>query len=188
MLKLKEDDDIVNFFNTLILNELKEFDCWVAGGSVLSYIDNRPINDLDIYFKNKEEREKCLSYLVKNGGIISMDNINTTKVFYNNKTLDILKIYNESPQKCIDSFDFSICGIATDGVIVYKTHNFYNHWRKKLIVHINLNASPPSQFDRTQKYLMRGYRIDKKETVELLRRLRHSTDEEIKEFYDYKML
>ena len=183
MLKLKEDNDIINFFNKLILNELKEFDCWVAGGSILSYIDNKPINDLDIYFKNKEEREHCLGYLIKNNGIVSMDNINTTKIFYNNKTLDILKIYFESPQVCIDSFDFSICGIATDGDVVYKVSDFDNHWKKKLIVHINYTNTPPQQFDRVQKYLTKGYRIDKKETVDLLRRLRLSTDEEIKEWY-----
>lgn len=179
MLKIKKDSDIIDFFNKLILNELINFHCWIAGGSILSYIDNRPINDLDIYFKNEEERTNCLDYLLRNGAIITTDNIITTKVYYNNKTLDLIRVFFKTPQNCVDYFDLSICGIATDGDKVYKVYNFYNDWRKKLLVWNNINGSPPLQFIRMQKYLMRGYRMDDEETVKLLYRLQKSTEKEI---------
>jgi len=175
---MKTDEQITNHFNNLILDELKDFDCWVVGGSILSYIDDRRIGDIDIYFRNELEREKCFDYLTSNNAIISSDNVNTTRVLYKNKTIDLLKFYHKTPQECADDCDFSVCGISTDGVSVYKTSNFYDDWRKKSLVYNNFHSAP-QQLHRMQKYLMRGYRMDRKETLKLVNKLRECTEEEI---------
>lgn len=181
MADLKKDEEIVDYFNNLILNEFKDFTCWVCGGAILSYIDNRRINDIDVFFKNNDERKKCINYLIDNGGIVSSDNDNTSRVLYKNKTIDVIKHYYQTPQECADSMDFSVCGISTDGKDVYKTKNFYNDWRKKILVFDKQHDfnNPIVNVLRMQKYLMRGYRMNVDETLKLIHKLRLRTEEEI---------
>lgn len=179
MADLKKDEEIVDYFNNLILNEFKDFSCWVCGGAILSYIDNRRINDIDVFFINNDEREKCMNYLIGNGGIVSSDNENTSRMLYKNKTIDVIKHYYQTPQECADNMDFSVCGISTDGRDVYKTKNFYNDWRKKILVFDINHDNPIVNVLRMQKYLMRGYRMDVNQTLKLIHKLRACTEEEI---------
>jgi len=167
MERIKTDQEIIDYFSDLILDELKEFNCWVAGGAVLSYIDNRPINDFDIYFTNKEDRRKCFDYLKAKEGIVTVNNDIIIRMLYNNKTLELTTNYYESPQHCVDDYDYSVCGIGVDCEKVYKVDNFYDGWRNKLLV-LNNIQNPVKNLIRMQKYLRRGYRMTETETMRLV--------------------
>lgn len=171
--KLKTDEEIIDHFSVLVLDEIKQFNCWVAGGSVLSYIDDRRINDLDIYFRNKQDQQECIDYLIDKGGIESMVNEWKTVILYDNKTYEFVNSYYESPQHCVDSFDFTVCGVATDGDRVYKNKNFYDHWRKKLLV-FNEFHDPVVMLYHMQRYLTRGYWMEEEETNKLVGELKNS--------------
>ena len=64
-----EQKSIVKYFYELIVCEFNDIDCWVGGGSILSFLDKREMYDVDLYFSSEEERTKCVNYLLKNGGV-----------------------------------------------------------------------------------------------------------------------
>ena len=43
------------YLGDTVYQMLKKYDCIIAGGSILSIFNNTEINDIDIYFRNKED-------------------------------------------------------------------------------------------------------------------------------------
>lgn len=38
-----------------ILQELKKYKCWIAGGAILSIFTGEEVNDVDVFFRSKED-------------------------------------------------------------------------------------------------------------------------------------
>lgn len=172
---------IVKYFYELILCEFNDIDCWVGGGSILSFLDKREMYDVDLYFTSEEERTKCVNYLLKNGGVKVDDNDYTSKFSYNNKSgsknrnilLDLIKVYYPNPTECMENeIDFSVCAIATDGMDVYKVPNFESDFLKRRLIFNNIQNTFLNMI-RVVKYTKRGYSISEEELLKLYIIIKH---------------
>jgi hypothetical protein len=152
----------VKKFNSIILNELKEnnIKCWIAGGSVRDYFQSIPINtDIDIFFPNETEMNKCLEYFKKSEiSEILWESEHGCKIKYKKHTFDIIKHYFNSPIDSIENFDFTVSMFAVDNDYVYHGETSFIDLSKKQIM-INKITYPPSTMKRIIKYTKKGFYI-----------------------------
>lgn len=94
---------------------------WIAGGAALAWFQNRPVDrsDIDIFCRDEEQRQKVIR-------LIQRESINTVyrstfadtfELIQDDKThtLQVIKRDFGSVDQLINSFDVSVCKIATDG-------------------------------------------------------------------------
>lgn len=145
----KESLDIDgNYFsskiNQQLLKAIKKNDCLIAGGSLLSHLNNQPINDFDIYVSSSKFESFMLdipqfhvydvnlqtiyskSFFIKNkilfrfGGNLGLDDLNNNNSLYRIK-YDII-VFNDSETdkfSVVNNFDFTFCEIWFDGNNIY---------------------------------------------------------------------
>lgn len=167
----------INYFDRLILNELKDVCAtWIGGGSVRDYFSVGYITgDVDLYFSNKEEFDKCHQYFMYNGIIEKKDgdivsnvskpaafllyeNDNVCKLLYKGKKYDLVKKFFSDPETAINAFDFTVSCAAIDRTKVYTHPTFFVDLAKRALV-INKLPYPMSTLWRMQKYIKKGYTI-----------------------------
>lgn len=179
----------VNFFNNLILNELTNINCWVAGGCVRDYFSiGRISSDIDIYFPNEEEFNKCKNYLMNQDYIeveevqddtsvkmvkkekplatLLFENENVIKVKYKGRKYDIIKKYFDNPTDTINAFDFTVCCGAIDRANVFTHETFFIDLAKRQLM-INKLPFPLSTLSRMQRYVQKGYYMCNGEMLKL---------------------
>ena len=88
-----DETDCINYFNTLILDDLKkklpDLNCWIAGGAIRDFfIHGRHLNDIDIYFPDPIEASKLRKILSKKSGVI-YQNVNCQKYHFYKENSDI---------------------------------------------------------------------------------------------------
>lgn len=170
------ETDCINYFNTLILDDLKkkvpDLNCWIAGGAIRDFfIHGRHLNDIDVYFPDPMEFAKLRKLLSQNSGVI-YQNINCQKYhFYRENSdihaivdgidhqypivVDLIRIHSISPEVTISNFDFTICSAAIhkDRFICHR--NFKEDISERKLSPINPN--PQSIFYRFQKFSKLGF-------------------------------
>lgn len=149
-------ENAVNYFKYLILDDIKDVNCWVAGGSVRKYFSNeKGTTDIDIFFPNKKEWEKAKNILNDNSKLV-FENNKTYKIKYKKYYVDLVKTFFSDPNECIKNFDFTVCSAAVDKDTVYYHPTFFIDLAKKVLV-INSLPYPISTLQRLQKYILKGY-------------------------------
>jgi hypothetical protein len=99
---------------------------WICGGAALSLYTRTPVNDIDVYFTDRHSRNEVMAKLDElKGSVISYnsDNAVTFKIHQDGPAgiptyhkVQLIKKENFATLKQVfDSFDFSVCKIATDG-------------------------------------------------------------------------
>jgi len=150
----------VEWAKRIILSELKEqadVTCWLGGGCIRDYFSSKPISsDYDIFFPNETEYDKAKKYFIDQNCDVVWDGDNGTKLKYNNKTFDLVKIYFDNPQVSIDAFDFTISMFAIDTENVYYGESSFIDLVKKQLM-INKITYPASTLKRALKYHKKGY-------------------------------
>jgi len=167
----KRTDECRSFYSNLILFELSDLKCWVAGGAIRAFYAKEPINDIDLYFTSKTNRKAAERYLLgKDDAKIVFENKNVTKIFYNNRIFDFCKKYYKTPKNCIKSFDFTVVQAAVDITNSYVDDCFFiDLCARKL--RLATVPAPFSSLSRLQKYIRKGYSMDKKDLVGLTKTL-----------------
>lgn len=204
---IAQHSNCINYFNKKILNELNDVcTTWIAGGALRDYFSYGYIkSDIDLYFPNEKEMNKCLKYFTevnadidetftvntnsKRGKII-YENENVVSITYRNMQLDIVKRYFKTPENAIKEFDFTVSCAAVDREKVYFHETFFIDLAKKALV-INKLPHPISTLWRMQKYIKKGFTICKGgllEIVEAIQKLERddetsTTIEDQLEFY-----
>ena len=149
----------------------KDYDCYIAGGAITSLFTGTEINDIDIYFKTKEELFKCLCehfeceyiiYISKKAITFRLSNQETVQLVfmnYYNKAKDIFK-----------DFDFTInmgaFDIKKDKFVLHEDF-LKDNVRKKLIINTD-TAFPFVTGNRILKYQKKGYTIDSLQMTKLM--------------------
>jgi len=169
----------IKYFNTVILKELQAIGvCWVAGGCVRDYFSTgRLTSDIDIFFPNVDEFEKCRKYLTesaeqrieekegdntvikivpKEKAVVLFQNDNVVKVKYKGRVFDLIKKHFTSPETTIQEFDFTVCCAAVDGKNVVTHNTFWMDLAKRQLM-VNKLPFPLSTLWRLQKYFKKGY-------------------------------
>jgi hypothetical protein len=156
-----------DYFSKLILKDLENFKVWVAGGAIRTWYANEKISDIDLFFPDESERQKCLNFITGMGGEIIFSNTNVDKVKYNNKVFDFCKHYRETPDKTIEDFDFTVTMAAVTLLDSYFGDDFFMDLASKRLA-INSLPFPINTLMRLQKYHRRGYWICKEEMTKII--------------------
>lgn len=182
-------NNALKYFNTLILKELHAIAiCWVAGGCVRDYFSTGKLDsDIDIFFPDADQFEKCRMYLLeateqtikeiidekevikiipKDRAAVLFQNDNVIKIKYRGRKYDLVKKYFASPELTIDEFDFTVCCAATDGKKVFTHNTFWMDLAKRQLM-LHKLPFPLSTLWRLQKYIKKGYTICSGETLKL---------------------
>lgn len=159
----------------------------LAGGALTSILINKPINDYDLYFYNKDDINNLLNIINKdnNFSLINETNNAYTYDYMLMRKIDNIKckgrriviqiIFNPefmglSPQDLINTFDFSVCQVAYD----FKNNKFYygNNFDKDIRereIHFNISSNHPIvSFMRVEKYKEKEFNIRSIEILKII--------------------
>lgn len=159
----------VNFFSKLILDDLKGAGVAkpvVAGGCLRDYFlgELSYKTDIDIFFPNEEDYLKAEKWFKDNKCKIVYESGNSIRFRHKKRIFDVVKkYYIADPQSLIESFDFTVCQIATDGEKVYHSESFFIDLAKKQLMYTG-SPFPANSIWRLSKYLMKGFRICREQT------------------------
>lgn len=161
----------LEYFYMKIIKELpKELkfiqdDIFIAGGSIVSLLQNSEIQDIDIYFKTEDIKNKFESLIKINKSFKKM--INCYEIQFNSlgyKIQFVTKITG-NPEKVIESFDFLHCKTFYDPF--YNKIEFGKNQGKyspesciqiKILVLTDHCLFPIKAMERMIKFIERGYK------------------------------
>uniref|UniRef100_A0A6C0BP97 Uncharacterized protein n=1 Tax=viral metagenome TaxID=1070528 RepID=A0A6C0BP97_9ZZZZ len=176
-LKLYENDlydleeldlDAVRFMRYLLLegprgrrivSYMKSGDIVIAGGACVSFMKDRRLKDIDIFFTCSEERAReILNDITDEGDIGSCWLTERATSVHSLNAQFIHRLYR-SKSEVVHGFDLDSCGILFNGVKFYCTR------RAKFSLDNNINyfdpdRSSPSYIHRLVKYSERGFRVE----------------------------
>lgn len=137
-------------------DELQQFqaDCWFAGGCIRDYLLNTTPTDYDVFFPNEIEFLKAKSFLLNENAEKIWESDNGVKFRYNDKTYDLVKIFNPSPAETIRNFDFTACMFAVYNDTIFYGEQSFDDLQKKTLV-INIITFPNSSLKRAFKYCVK---------------------------------
>lgn len=170
-------DKIGNFAKVL-----KNYNCFVAGGAITSVFTNKEINDIDIYFRSKDDLR---NFMINNELFIvyATDKSFTFKekdVVYQAIFFDTFK----SAEDIFDRFDFTVCmgayDFKTDEFILHK--DFFRHNSQRVLRVNNATDYPIISALRVDKYKKKGYNISKAEFIKILMAVNKLKIENFQEF------
>lgn len=149
-----------NLINEIIKSNIKNGP-WLAGGAAVSIRNGITPADYDIFCKNDRQRALLERRLLSNNFILRRTSA-FAKTFVQVDTGTKVQIINgnfQSLSKLFNSFDFTICQMATDGksIVAYKSSIKDDDGR---ILRINNVSNPLNTLLRISKYSQRGYRLD----------------------------
>lgn len=156
-------ENCVKTFSKIWLDEAKDakITCWIAGGCVRDYFSAQPLKtDIDLFFPDIDNYDKCRKYMEENSCVILYDGANGCKVKYKKHTFDLVKKFFESPQHTIDSFDFTVSMFAVNSEKVFYGETSFIDLAKKQLM-INKLPYPISTMSRAFRYYQKGFFICK---------------------------
>lgn len=162
-----------------IIDELESFNGVIAGGAITSIFTGAKINDIDVYFKNKDDLEKAKEHFKLRNYKLIMDTDNAytyeikTGIITENKAIMqfiiVEELIKENPNDLISNFDFTInmaaYDVAKDELFI-KDDFFNDNIKRKLIFNEN-TLYPIISMHRAIKYMHRGYKLDGYEQVKI---------------------
>ena len=183
------DNSIIEKINYLVLKDLSSVcDAWVAGGAILSVLNQISPNDIDIFFKSEKDLSLAKLFFTVNGGKIYYESDKVLKIEYRSLKLDLVKIYFESPLQCINDFDFDICKAYVYKNELFLHNGFKTTFKQRLLVISENIKYPFSTLYRLQKYTNKGYFLDYQSCKKIYEAIKNSTGIYEEEFYENNII
>lgn len=181
---LFEKKKLKKYLGDKLYDVLKAYKVIVAGGTITSLFTNRDINDIDIYFKSKENLGDFLRSEMEGKWVIA----HTDKAFlfkYNKIEIQAIYFkYFDNPQEIFKTFDFTVCmgayDFETEQFVLHK--DFVKHNSQRILKFNQGTAYPIVSALRIDKYKKKGYTISKPEFIRVMLTILKS------EINDYKTL
>jgi hypothetical protein len=173
-------DNAVERFGKIILKEMKDagVNCWIAGGAIRDYFMGVSVKtDYDMFFPNEMEYEKARVYFNAKKAEIKWESGNGMKVVYENKTIDLVKKFFDTPQSTIEAFDFTVTMFAIDSERVYHGETSFIDLSKRQLM-INKITYPASTLSRSFRYYKKGFLMCKGEMKKLIESIQEMPKEE----------
>jgi hypothetical protein len=133
---------------------------WIAGGSVLCWLNQEPVreHDIDIFVRDEAQYQQVLYRLRHNGFQIHHDSGNavTLKTYSAAAhTVQVVKFFFESVDDLLTRFDFTVCAVATDGDKIHAVPQFQKDFEAKVL---RLQGElKEDALKRIVKYIVYGY-------------------------------
>lgn len=134
--------------------------CWVAGGSIIDSIIGKEINDIDIFFASEQDKFEAVKHVLKNEGQMIKTWDRGVKVNIKNFCCDFISYKNiNTPKECVESFDFTVCGVAVDkNREVFYSDHFLSDYNKRLLRYTGNHITlPRNKAARALKYTNKGF-------------------------------
>jgi hypothetical protein len=166
-----EKKKLYNYLGSSLVDTLQKYNAYVAGGAVTSLLCNRDINDVDIYFRNKNDAGDFVGEIIESSGWIISHTKKATAFRYNSITCQVIHFdYFETPEDIFKKFDYTICmGVFDFSKEEFVFHeDFFKHNVQKLLKFNEDTAYPIISALRIQKYEDKGYTISKPEYIKVL--------------------
>ena len=157
---------------------------WVASGSVRDFFTGEEPKDIDIFFSEPAGYELAKDFLISetHGKVVKDSSPNPRSRFWFKKqgiTYDIAcwnghgdpACLANNPSDCIKDFDYTVEKDALDSNLVFYSHpDFFEHVEKRLLVRPKpiTDMWLITNIRRLNKYLKRGYNIDKDNLIKYL--------------------
>ena len=165
----EDDRAVVNLIDPEITNGP-----WVAGGAVLNWYNNEPIDysDIDVFFKDQKQFDITFGKLMKNHAnmVYNSDNAITLHILVNNQTKRvqlIRKSWFQDAKDVINKFDFTVCQLVTDGRNIVLGEHTAEHIKNKQLC-LTDKAVNKDIIKRLIKYVTYGYLPDPKMVQSIL--------------------
>jgi len=152
--------------------------CFIAGGAILSTVTKTPINDYDIYPKNREGFENAVFHFLDDhdGIVINITDRAITIKLNDMKNDDgeryivqIITDFYETADDIFESFDYTVCMGAydcdTNKFIFHE--DFFPDIASKTLRFNPKTKYPMASLFRVNKYKNKGFFISKVETMKL---------------------
>ena len=170
---VKQRDALERFIPTALLEVLSENNCWVAGGAVTSIFTDKPINDVDVYFRNAAELEIVMNFVKSKPLAMSIIcRTNRALTFWCQGVVVQLVFfkYFDTAEGLFNSFDFVACmgafDVATRSFILHE--EFLTDLSSKTL-HVNPTTDYPIiSLSRLRKYELKGWSVPVFERLKLV--------------------
>lgn len=153
-----------------INDALKRLDFYIAGGSLLSIIQEKTINDIDIYMPFPKKQESLKSLFELRGWCVDETHNTITFSLETGEKVQLINSFVGTPEEVLSSFDYVPCMIAYSPKerLIYRHEDFYELIEDYKLV-FNSNAEyPVSSLRRLIKYAKKGYNISLEDLYELI--------------------
>ncbi|ALS22086.1 hypothetical protein IJ22_17120 [Paenibacillus naphthalenovorans] len=153
-----------------LVKELKEYKCFIAGGTITSLFCNREINDIDVYFRDEESLIQFIEDSWSSGWVIT-NTKKATLVKFQGKDVQLIHFdYFKNAQEIFDTFDFTVCMGAFDFADekFYLHNDFLKHNSQRILIFNKNTSYPIVSLLRVQKYKDKGYTISKPEMLRIV--------------------
>lgn len=163
----------------------KNTNLFLAGGFIRAKIAGEPPNDIDIWGSSEEQLGAVAELLAAQRQVRAMKTSNAYTIIANGRVpvQFITRWVFDEPEKCCESFDFTIASAAIwyspVGWQSYCHERFYRDLASKSLVYMSpvRNEDAGGSFMRLQKFIAKGYRISPgnlaKVTTRLLQGIRY---------------
>jgi hypothetical protein len=181
-----EKNKIKDYLGDTLYRTLKKYNCIIAGGFIGSIFTNRSINDVDIYFRTKEDLTNLLLDEMAGKFVLSATQ-KAILIKYNNIEIQFIHFkYYKDAEEIFKTFDFTVCmgayDFKTEEFILHK--DFLKHNSQRILMYNARTAFPIISALRIDKYKNKGYSISKMEFMKVMmtiNNLKINSYEELKE-------
>lgn len=139
--------------------------CWIAGGAIVDFFQDRKPSDVDIYFPSEKLKQKAVNKFKNLKAKIIREYPLGTKALYRGMRYDLMYL-KPTPEECFEEFDYTVCCAAIDKDEKFYSHpDFFNHLEEKKLHYLGSSETaganhPINKARRLQKYIKKGYSID----------------------------
>lgn len=144
---------------------------WLAGGALRTLIHHtEKISDFDLFFNTKEKLWQVNEKLKEDGFRCVFECPKGELFTYKKRDLKIqciAKKYYKDSIELVDSFDFTVCQAAYDGVSVDIAKRMIKSVKLKRL-YVNKITFPVASINRMFKYKQKGYHVSEKTIADMV--------------------
>lgn len=155
---------------------------WIAGGVVRGWFKGgEKLSDVDVFFNREESLIKYSELLINKGFKKTSEHKNAITFIHEDLIVQCIRVkYYDSLETLLDSFDFTVCQFAWDGVKIFASSEaIISVLRGHLGVH-KLEGNVVDSLRRAFKYTKKGYYPCNGTIMKIANSLKGLTEEQIK--------
>lgn len=165
-----QTEAVIGALGEEMYSALSEAEAIIAGGAILSVFTHQPINDIDVYFKDKKSLADAFVKVTKEWGTVYLGHTDKSITLKDRETETIVQFiyfdYFKDAEAVFESFDFTVCMAAIElseetNDVLTLGKDFLSDVASRTL-HFNAGTKfPYVSLVRTRKYVDRGYKIGK---------------------------
>lgn len=154
-----------------LVETFKEYNCFIAGGTITSLFCNREVNDFDVYFRSEKDLIAFVYEIWGTDNWIVSSTDKATAINMGGKDVQLIHFrYFESTDDIFKTFDYTACMGAFDFQSEeFSLHpDFLRHNSQRVLNYNPETAFPIVSLLRVAKYQDKGYSISKAELIKVI--------------------